>query len=513
MDPGSKYGRSTSAPEPMSALLRIQELRAVEERARTELPPGTLMHRAGTAAAHAIHQWLAARHDPSGGVLVLCGPGDNGGDGFDCACTLRELGHRCQCWAPLASLSADALAARERWTQTGGNVTNQLPPLEHFGAAVDALFGIGARRALSEPFLQALRCVQARDIPVVALDVPSGLNADTGAWIGGVTGAPASLTITFIADKPGLHTNDGAQAAGTVRVEALGLERAVADSAPPGALIAPELFAALCHPRPTNSNKGDFGSVAVVGGARGMVGAALLAARAALRLGAGKVYLDCIGAPELSLDWQQPELMCRCERELPGVGVLVVGCGMGTDAVARERLGRVLSHPGALVMDADALNCLARDAALRAALKERSALSILTPHPGEAARLLATNSASVQDDRIGCALRLAQDFGAIVVLKGAGTIVAEPSARYGINPTGGPALASAGTGDVLAGMIGALLAQCADAAAAVRAAVWLHGRAADVFGADLGLLASDIAPLAARELARLRGAGARSNRI
>ena len=508
--PGTQYGRGRPDKETaMHALYRIEELRVLEARARASLPSGTLMQRAGMAAAAAAHQWFGKQGSTAAGsALVLCGPGDNGGDGFMCAIGLRELGHRCVCWAPLPSRSPDALAARGKWTQTGGVVLERLPQTEPFEMIIDALLGIGAQRALEEPLLGALRWVQERNFPLLALDVPSGLNADTGAWIGGVAGAPARQTITFIADKPGLHTLEGIQAAGSVHVEALGLQPAINGSTPSGQLTTPQSFANLLKARPLNCNKGDFGSVAIIGGARGMVGAALLAARAAIRLGAGKVYVDCMGAPDLGFDWLQPELMCRTERELPPVEVLVVGCGMGTDATARARLQRVLSHPRAVVFDADALNCLAAEPGLSQSLRERTALTVLTPHPGEAARLLATDTATVQQDRVATALRLAQQTGAVVVLKGAGSIIAEPSGYYAINPTGGPALASAGTGDVLAGMIGALLAQCADAVAAVRAGVWLHGRAAEMFGADLGMTASDVAPLAARALAQLRGLSA-----
>ncbi len=507
--PSTQYGQSLSDEDiAMHALYRIEELRALEARARADLPPGTLMQRAGTAAALAAHLWYAKQGNATpGSALVLCGPGDNGGDGFVCANGLRDLGYRCSCWAPLPSTTADALSARTRWVQSGGIILERLPRAESFELIIDALLGIGARRALGEPLLGALRWVQERKFPVLALDVPSGLNADTGAWIGGVIGVPARQTITFIADKPGLHTLEGIQAAGSVRVETLGLQQAIDQSLPIGQLITPELFANLLKARPVNCNKGDFGSVAIIGGARGMIGAALLAARAAIRLGAGKVYVDCIGAPDLGFDWLQPELMCRTEGELPPADVLVVGCGMSTDTSARARLQRVMSHEGPVVFDADALNCFAAEPRLRQRLCERTALTVLTPHPGEAARLLATPTASVQQDRVASALRLAQQTGATVVLKGAGSIIAEPTGRYAVNPTGGAALASAGTGDVLAGMIGALLAQCADGITAVCAGVWLHGRAADLFGADVGLTASDIAPLAAHALAQLRAGG------
>jgi hydroxyethylthiazole kinase-like uncharacterized protein yjeF len=269
-------------------------------------------------------------------------------------------------------------------------------------------------------------------------------------------------------------------------------------------LLGPADFAALLAPRRRNTHKGTYGSVAVVGGNVGMVGAPLLAARAGLRLGAGRVYVDCIGAPEMRLDPQQPELMFRPLAGVDGLTSCVVGCGLGVGAQASAAVAAALSAPCPLVIDADALNLIAADEALAHACAARSAATVLTPHPLEAARLLRAASAEVQADRVGAALELARRLGATVVLKGAGSVIAAAGGRYAINPTGSPALATAGTGDVLAGMIGALLGQQVDAWQAVCAGVWLHGAAADEFGADVGLVAGDIAPLAARRLAALR---------
>jgi hydroxyethylthiazole kinase-like uncharacterized protein yjeF len=500
----------------MSLLYRTEELRRREATAAQDLPPGTLMARAGSGAAAWIHERrareAAAGRTHPGRILVLCGPGNNGGDGYSCARALRELGHEVACWAARASRAPEALAARARWEQPGGSVLATLPDPAGVALVVDALFGIGVERPLDEPFLGALRWAGAAARPLIALDLPSGLDGDTGQWVGGVSGAAAAHTLTFLGDKPGLHTGAGIDAAGAVTLDRLGVEEAGA--AAPGRLTDPACFAGLLAPRRADSNKGDYGAVAVLGGAAGMVGAALLAGRAALRLGAGKVYVQCLGAPELAVDPLQPELMLRGGAQLPAVDVLVAGCGMGRAAPAHAALERALAHAGPLVLDADALNLLAADAALAARLAARGGTpTVLTPHPGEAARLLGCDTPAVQRDRVGQALALAARSGALVVLKGAGSVIALPpalGARYFINPTGGPALASAGTGDVLAGMIGALLAQHRSAAAApaaleaVLAAVWLHGRAADDFGADIGLAASDIAPRAAQALAALR---------
>lgn len=514
----------------MSVLYRIDELRRLEARAQAQLPHGTLMQRAGLSAAEWIRAWLAQAAPPGarGGpalVLVLCGPGNNGGDGFACAAALARMGIACACWAPRDSGSEEARAARAAWSGVAqGRILTELPDARGVVLAVDALFGIGAQRPLDGDYLQALRWVQEHRIPLLALDVPSGLNAQTGAWLGAVAGARALHTLTFLGDKPGLHTLEGIDAAGTVSVAGLGVSDPSPEAA--GRLSSPGCFTACLQPRAANSNKGDFGAVAVVGGASGMVGAALLAARAALRLGAGKVYVCCLGAPQLGVDPLQPELMFRVWPHLPDADVLVAGCGLGGDATAREALERAIAHEGGLVLDADALNLLAGDtrlaAQLRAHTAAQAAATVLTPHPAEAARLLQSDTSAVQADRVQAALTLARSFGTIVVLKGAGSIIAAPphaaaaQGRYWINTTGSAALASAGTGDVLAGMIGALLAQAPHAASAgdeaalqaVLAAVWLHGQAAARSRRRIGLTASDIAPLAARELSRLIARGA-----
>jgi hydroxyethylthiazole kinase-like uncharacterized protein yjeF len=501
----------------MNALYRTAELRALETRAVAGLPAGSLMQRAGEAAAAAIADAWAHRQGlpgtaaapgaggpPAARILILCGPGNNGGDGFACAGALQALGHRCVCWSPLPTASADARAARQSWEALAGTTVVGAPAAGPFDIAIDALLGIGATRPLDGALLAALRWTQARALPLAALDLPSGIDADTGQWLGGVAGAPAFLTVSFLADKPGLHMRDGLGARGRLRIADLGISPGPYDAKPGGRINGPALFAALLVRRPVDCNKGGNGTVAVAGGAAGMVGAALLAGRAALRLGAGKVFVDCLGAAELAVDLQQPELMLQPGRHAGPGEVLVAGCGMGSGPGAHAALESWIAHDGPAVFDADALNAIARTQDLQSALRARARPTVLTPHPGEAGRLLQSDAAAVQGDRLGAACELARTLGAIVVLKGAGTVIAEPDGSYVINPTGSPALATAGTGDVLAGMTGALLAQSADPLAAVHAAVWLHGRAAELHGSDVGLTASEVAALAARawEMAR-----------
>jgi len=479
-------------------LFSIDTLRKAEVAAAKSLAPGALMQRAGAAAARAIAQRLGTDRRS---VAVICGSGNNGGDGYVCATELARLGHGVECVALAAPSTDDARATLADWKAGGGSVRDAIDKGRTYNAVVDAVFGIGLSRVPGGAFAEAIDWIntQAKSLRV-ALDVPSGLDADRGTWIGSRPGILADLTVTFLGAKPGLFTGAGCDAAGEVLVESLGVEPV------PGqlTLLEPADFDPVCVPRARNSHKGDYGNVVVVGGGPGMIGAPLLAARAALRIGAGRVFVDCIGAPSLQFDPLHPELMFRSAKTLDRIDTVVVGCGLGTDENARVALQWALGAACPVVFDADALNMLAHDESLRACLLARDHASILTPHPLEAARLLDLSAAEVQGDRVGCAQRLARDLRAMVVLKGAGTVVAQADARAWINPTGGPALATPGSGDALAGMIGALLAQQFSTATATLAAVWLHGSAADRFGGDVGLVAGEIASYAARCLVDLR---------
>lgn len=483
------------------ALLSLEELRALEARVARGLPPGTLMARAGAAAA----DWIENRVAPGSHVAVVCGPGNNGGDGFVAARHLAERGFRVSAILVGADQPAtdDALAAWQAWRATGALVLRDPYDASAPAAVIDALFGIGLSRPLSGEGLDAVQWMNERHALRLALDVPSGLDAERGTWVGGVAGVRAHATLSFIAAKAGLFTADGPDAAGEVNVAELEVSVPLASLN----LIETVDFRHALAPRAANSHKGSYGRCAIQGGARGMVGAALIAARAALRLGAGRVYVDCLGAPELLFDPIQPELMFRPAAELPELEALVLGCGLGDGEAARSALIAALARACPLVLDADALNLLAADVGLQADLLARSAITVLTPHPAEAARLLRRSVAEVQSDRVGAARELAVATGSIVVLKGAGSVLALRSGRAWINPTGGPALATAGTGDALAGMLGAFFAQGYDMVTATLAAVWLHGQAAA--GSHAGLVASEVAPRAADVLDRLRAESAR----
>jgi hydroxyethylthiazole kinase-like uncharacterized protein yjeF len=312
----------------------------------------------------------------------------------------------------------------------------------------------------------------------------------------------ATHTLSFIGGKPGLYTLDGPDHCGEVQVDDLGLRL----DGFPGALLSPDDFRTYLKPRQRNSHKGSFGSLAVIGGASGMTGAALLAARAGLRLGAGRVFAGLL--QPLAVDPVQPELMLRTpEDALAQATVAVVGPGLGSSDVAVAIVRRTASADFPLLIDADALNLVAAHPVLATHIARRSAATLITPHPAEAARLLGTTTDAIQADRVGAALELAIRFKAHVALKGCGTVISHPDGSWRINTSGNPGLASGGTGDVLSGMAGALLAQGWPAAAALCAAVHLHGAAAEALAASgdgpIGIAAGELIPAARKLLNRL----------
>lgn len=479
-------------------LYDVGSIRAIERDAASQLPAGALMTRAGEAAA----RWIVGRHPLARRIQIWCGPGNNGGDGYTCALALRARGRDVHCVVCAEPTSDDARHAAHQWRHAGGltlvpTEADQGPKPE---LVVDALLGIGLTRPLAAPWRDWVDAINDYAGPVLALDIPTGLDADRGVWIGGQPGVHASSTISFLGAKAGLFMADGVDACGRVVIDDLGI------TLPAGMtrLNAPDQFAEVCRPRKRDSHKGRFGDMRVIGGASGMTGAALLAGRAALRLGAGRVHVDLL-EPGLRVDPLAPELMLRHASHVDWPqSVTVVGCGLGSNSRSRTALSATLARPTRCVIDADGLNLIASDPQLRAQARSRAdQTTVLTPHPLEAARLLGTTGPAVQADRLQAARELARQFNAWVVLKGAGTVVCGGD-RTWVNPTGSAALATAGSGDVLAGMIGAFLAQGFNTGCATLGAVWLHGRAAEDFGHDAGLVADEIAALAATALARLR---------
>jgi len=444
-----------------------EDIRRIEAAAGKVSPP--LMERAGAAAAElAARLSLQDRKD----VLIVAGPGNNGGDARIVSRLLGERFFR-------VHLVSKAEEIKER----------------PWGLVVDGLFGIGLARDVDGDYAKLVEYMNRQACPILALDIPSGIASDTGRVLG--RAVRATHTITFIALKPGLLTLDGPDHCGEVSVADLGLD--LQSLLPAAAWVAqPDLFKGILKPRPRNFHKGLAGSVGVLGGAAGMTGAALLAARAALKLGAGRVYVGLLDEKALAVDPVAPELMLRHPDDALGedLDALVVGPGIGQGERAETLIGAALASDIPCVLDADALNLIAENEDLRKACARRSADTLLTPHPAEAGRLLGSTTAAVQADRVKAARLLADNLKAHVVLKGNGSIVVARDDHWFVNASGNPGMASAGMGDVLAGMLGALLAQRYSGETALVLGVHLHGAAADALVAagsgPVGLSAGEL---------------------
>ena len=499
------YNSWMSAGLELAPVLRCADLRAIEMTARS----APLMERAGLAAAELARTIIGER---DGRVLVLAGPGNNGGDAFVVARRLREaffdviVVFR----GDPTRLPSDAAAAQRAFVAAGGTSVSEVPGSWHGSLVVDGLFGIGLARPLSAEYASLVEWANTSAIPILALDIPSGLDADTG--VARMPTIRATATATFIALKPGLLTADGIDCCGELSVHSLGIAAAASALSNGHRLNWPAIALALpavLTRGMQNVHKGTFGTLAIIGGADGMVGAPLLAGRAALHVGAGKVWVGFLAGERPVVDWGQPELMLRAADEVLGAGAdaLICGPGLGTTIAALALVARAIAERVPLVLDADALNAIAADSTLASAVAKRDAPTLATPHPTEAARLLGVATAEVQADRLGAAQTLAAKLNAAVVVKGAGSVLAYPDGSWDINASGNPGLASAGTGDVLTGFAGALLAQGLDAKNALRIAVCLHGAAADACVRDgrgpLGLTAAELGP-AARALLNLR---------
>ena len=473
---------------------RTAEMRDLEAKALIGLPPPGLMERAGLAAAE-----IARKIAASGGrVLIFAGPGNNGGDAFVVARHLKNWHFKVDVvfTGEATKLSADAMAAYAAWRDGGGGTVERIPANQRWDLAIDGLFGIGLQRDLTGRHGELVAAINALDAPVLAIDAPSGLEADTGREMG--CAVCATHTATFIALKPGLLTLNGPDHCGEIHVCPLGLDAAKL-LAPRGEVIGSAVITSVLPPRRANSHKGDYGSVGIVGGASGMVGAALLAGRAAINLGAGRVYVGLLGSDSPGVDPQQPELMLRRVDEvlkLDHLNCLAVGPGLWQLPDAHYTLAAVLQKNLPLVIDADALNLIAANDGLQQSAAKRTAPTLLTPHPAEAARLLGKKTSDIQADRIAAAIDLASRYRSYVVLKGAGSICALPDGKWYINTSGNPGMASAGMGDALTGIVAAFLAQGADAQSALLAGVHLHGAAGDALVAEgkgpVGITASEV---------------------
>lgn len=481
------YNPPMTAPTLGTALFTSAQARATDQRATAELGvPGLELMTRAAAAAFAMLQrrWPGARR-----LRVVCGAGNNGGDGYLVARDARLAGLSVDLVALGEPKGGDASQARDAFVAAGGRCAafsdwTRLPIADVF---VDAIYGTGLNRAPEGEAHDAIEAMNAVGTPILALDIPSGLSADTGAMPG--VAVRAEATATFIVQKRGLHTFH-CEVAGVIELHALGLPDSVLDT-PDSRLLLP----AHLHSRPRESNKGTNGHVLAIGGDHGTGGAVRMAAEAALRTGAGLVSVATREENVLAMNAARPELMAHgvngpqaLQPMLEKASVLALGPGLGQAAWGHALWTTALDAGLPTVLDADGLNLL------RAEERPLPRTVVLTPHPGEAGRLLGIDTQAVQADRFAAVREMARRYKAVVVLKGNGSLIASPTGEVSVCPWGNPGMASGGMGDTLTGIIAALLGQGCDAYEAACLGVGLHARAGDAAAraGERGLLAGDL---------------------
>ena len=450
-----------------------------------------LMLRAGEAAFDVAREsWPFARH-----WLVLCGHGNNGGDGYVVARLAKAAGIHVTLLALESDkpLPEEAEHARDAWLNAGGVIHS--PAIvwpENVDLIIDALPGTGLTQAPREPLAELIAHANAHLAPVLALDIPSGLLAQTGATPGAVI--DADRTVTFVALKPGLLTGKARDVTGRIHFNALGLEDWLATQEAPVQRFDNAQLAGWLAPRRPTSHKGDHGRLVVIGGDCGTAGAIRLSGEAALRAGAGLVRVLTRSENIAPLLTARPELMVHeltpqsLEESLAWADVVIIGPGLGQTEWGKKALLKVENFRKPMLWDADALNLLAIN-------PDKRHNRVITPHPGEAARLLGCSVAEIENDRLHSAQRLVKRYGGVAVLKGAGTVVAAEPDALGIVDVGNAGMASGGMGDVLSGIIGALLGQKLTPYDAACAGCVAHGAAADALAAHTGMrgmLATDL---------------------
>lgn len=476
-------------PEALYSVAQLRELDhcTIEDHG---VPALTLMTRAGAAAWKILRRrWPQARK-----IVVLAGSGNNAGDGYVLAASAQraKVGVQVLTLGDVEKLAGAAATARKRYLAAKGREQEFIGSLPaDADVFVDALFGIGLARPLEGRWAEAVERVNTAGKPVLALDLPSGLQADSGAILGSAVHADA--TVTFIGLKTGLFTGEGPDCAGDVELADLEISASAWANIRPVARLLGEGDARLPR-RARSAHKGDFGHVLVIGGDRGMAGAARLTAEAALRSGAGLVSVATRPEHVTGMLAGLPEVMVHAVDDPAQVGgllqratVIAIGPGLGRDDWGRLLLAHALDTSLPLVVDADALNLLAAHPLTRGQW-------ILTPHPGEAARLLQQSTAEVQQDRMRAAARIADKYQAVVMLKGAGSIVSAPAEFPAICRRGNPGMAAPGMGDALTGVIAAFVAQGLPLAGAARAGVQAHALAGDraARAGERGLITRDL---------------------
>lgn len=476
-------------------LYRASDTRALDRVAIDEfaIPGIELMNRAGAAVfAEVCQRWPDARR-----IVVVCGGGNNGGDGYVVARMAKERGYEVALCSLVDtnSLKGDAAKAFAAFNAAGLRVADlSAQLLRQADVIVDAIFGTGLDREVQGMWADAIDLINSQRKPVIAVDIPSGLHADTGCALG--VAVKAEVTVSFIGLNQGLFTAQAVDHCGVIRFDELGLRPEVYDRVPAAAeRIDWEGVSHELRSRPKSSHKGLFGHSLVVAGNQGMAGAARLAAEAAARVGSGLTSVATLPEHVVAMAAARPELMWHGVQDtseliplLEKASVVAIGPGLGQDYWAKQMLDEVLDSDRPLVVDADALNLIAEMDDL-----QRSDW-VITPHPGEAARLLECTTADILQDRFQAARELAQRYNAITVLKGAGSLVATPDGEVSLCSDGNPGMASGGMGDVLTGVIAGLAAQQLSLHQATRLGVALHAHAADklALNGTRGYLAGDV---------------------
>ncbi|MCI3908020.1 NAD(P)H-hydrate dehydratase [Pseudomonas viridiflava] len=487
-------------PELPDALYSAAQVRDLDARLIAAGTPGfELMQR----AAHATWRAIRRRWPEASELTMLAGHGNNAGDGYLVASLAHKTGWQVRVLAvgDPAALKGDAALACA--AASGVNIqpwANQ--PMA--GIVVDALLGTGLQGDVRDPYRSAIEAINASGLPVAAVDIPSGLCADTGHCLG--VAVRADLTVTFIGLKMGMLTGDAPDLIGQLIFDDLQADKAIVAQAPVTAKRLDKTSLPFLAPRPRTAHKGMYGRVLIIGGDHGFGGAALLSAESALRSGAGMVTLATRTEHVPAALTRMPEIMSagihsanQLMTLIEAASVLVVGPGLGQDSWGRSLLSAAANADRPQVWDADALNQLATG---QVVLPKNS---VITPHPGEAARLLGISTQEVQNDRAAAAHALARKFNAVCVLKGSGSLIADVEGRLALCDRGHPAMATAGLGDVLAGLTGALMAQHMSAFDAACLAVWLHASAGQKIGASgRGMAASDIIPAIRQLLEELK---------
>ncbi len=478
-------------PQTLYTAAGVRELDriAIEEEG---IPGIQLMKRAGEAAFSLLEKCWPG----SATVTVICGNGNNGGDGYVLAKLAREAGRQVHLLhhGNLEQQKGDALSARLEAEQSGLVIEPyQSEKVREADVVVDALLGTGLERQLDQEWQELILDINQHAAHVLSIDIPSGLHADTGSCMDIAVSADA--TITFIGLKQGLFSGSGPAHSGEVYFDDLDVPASVLENVAPGCERLDEHYlAAMLKPRPANFHKGDCGRVLVIGGDYGYAGAVRMAGEAALRSGAGLVTVASREEHCLAIPLVRPELMTRAvatARDLEGlistVDVVVIGPGLGQSSWAMDLFARVLEFEIPTLVDADGLNLLAREPA---PARQR----IITPHPGEAARLLGCSVADIQQDRFQAVRELRQRYGGVCVLKGSGTLVSDENSLVSACDAGNPGMASGGMGDVLSGVIAAMIAQGNDLPSAARLGVVLHSVAADraAVAGERGMIATDL---------------------